>query len=60
MLYALLTRERLQLNVLHDRNPQFVVLSDGAIRNGYTVKLLNMIPKPRTIRITLEACRGAP
>ena len=54
MLYALLTRERLQLNVLHDRNPQFVVLSDSAIRNGYTVKLLNMIPEPRTIRITLD------
>lgn len=58
MLYALLTRERLQLNVLHDRNPQFVVLSDGAIRNGYTVKLLNMIPEPRTVQITLEGLQG--
>lgn len=54
MLYTLVTRDRLEVNVLHDRNPQFVVLSDGSIRNGYTVKLLNMVPQPRTITLTLE------
>jgi len=59
LLYALLTRDRLQLNVLADRNPQFVVLSDGSIRNGYTVKLLNMIPEPRTIIVTLQGLPGA-
>ncbi|RUW64380.1 FixG Ig-like domain-containing protein, partial [Mesorhizobium sp. M1E.F.Ca.ET.063.01.1.1] len=52
LVYSLLTRERLEINVLHDRNPQFVTLSDGSIRNGYTVKLLNMIPEPRTIVLT--------
>ena len=31
LLFSLLTRERLELNVLHDRNPQFVTLSDGSI-----------------------------
>jgi cytochrome c oxidase accessory protein FixG len=59
LLYALLTRDRLQVNVLADRNPQFVVLSDGSIRNGYTVKLLNMIPEPRLINVTLEGLPGA-
>jgi cytochrome c oxidase accessory protein FixG len=59
LLYSLLTRERLELNVLHDRNPQFVTLSDGSIRNGYTVKLLNMIPEPRTIVVTLQGLPGA-
>ena len=54
LLYGLLSRDRLQVNVLHDRNPQFVTLSDGSIRNGYTVKLLNMIPEPRTITVTLQ------
>ncbi|MBN9602169.1 MAG: cytochrome c oxidase accessory protein CcoG [Afipia felis] len=58
LIYALLTRERLQVNVLADRNPQFVVLSDGSIRNGYTVKLLNMIPEPRNITVTLEGLPG--
>ena len=59
ILYGLLARDRLEVNVLHDRNPQFVVLSDGAIRNGYTVKLLNKIPEPRTIFVTLQGLRGA-
>ncbi|ACI94451.1 cytochrome c oxidase accessory protein CcoG [Afipia carboxidovorans OM5] len=59
LLYALLTRDRLQVNVLADRNPQFVVLSDGSIRNGYTIKLLNMIPEPRTITVTMQNLPGA-
>lgn len=53
MIYALLTRDRLELNVLHDRNPQFVVLSDGSIRNGYTLKLLNMVPRQRNVKLSL-------
>ncbi|MER8586965.1 MULTISPECIES: cytochrome c oxidase accessory protein CcoG [unclassified Mesorhizobium] len=59
LLYSLLTRDRLEINVLHDRNPQFVTLSDGSIRNGYTVKLLNMIPEPRTIVVTMQGLEGA-
>ncbi|MCO5160626.1 MAG: cytochrome c oxidase accessory protein CcoG [Mesorhizobium sp.] len=59
LLYALLTRDRLEVNVLHDRNPLYVTLSDGAIRNGYTVKLLNKIPEPRTIIVTLQGLKGA-
>ncbi|MER9592089.1 cytochrome c oxidase accessory protein CcoG [Mesorhizobium australicum] len=59
LLFSLLTRDRLEINVLHDRNPQFVTLSDGSIRNGYTVKLLNMIPEPRTIIVTLGGLTGA-
>lgn len=59
LLYSLLTRDRLEINVLHDRNPQFVTLSDGSIRNGYTVKLLNMIPEPRTVIVTISGLPGA-
>ena len=58
LLYALFTRDRLEINVLHDRNPQFVMLSDGGVRNGYTVKLLNMIPEPRTVLLTLDGLDG--
>jgi cytochrome c oxidase accessory protein FixG len=57
--YSLLTRDRLELNVLHDRNPQYVKLSDGSIRNGYTVKLLNMIPEPRSFVLSVEGLPGA-
>ena len=59
ILYGLLSRDRLELNVLHDRNPQFVQLSDGSIRNGYTVKLLNMIPEERTMLLTIDGIPGA-
>jgi cytochrome c oxidase accessory protein FixG len=58
LIYALMVRDRLELNVLHDRNPQFVVLSDGAIRNGYTVKLLNKIAQPRAVTVALDGLPG--
>jgi polyferredoxin len=41
MLYALLTRSSMSVNVLHERNPLFVQLSDGGVRNDYTVRILN-------------------
>jgi cytochrome c oxidase accessory protein FixG len=59
MLAALLTRDRLQVNVQHDRNPIAVRLSDGSVRNGYTVKLLNMVPEPRVIRLSIRGLPGA-
>ncbi|MHA7971032.1 cytochrome c oxidase accessory protein CcoG [Rhizobium sp. CAU 1783] len=59
LLVALLSRDRLEVNVLHDRNPQFVLESDGSIRNGYTVRILNMIPQPRNILVSLEGLPDA-
>ena len=41
MLYALATRSSISVNVLHERNPLSVLLSDGGVRNDYTVRLLN-------------------
>jgi cytochrome c oxidase accessory protein FixG len=41
MLYALATRSSLGINALHERNPLFVALSDGSVRNDYTVRILN-------------------
>ncbi|MGH6760290.1 MAG: cytochrome c oxidase accessory protein CcoG [Phyllobacterium sp.] len=56
---SLYMRERIGVNVLQDRNPQYVLLSDGSIRNGYTVKLLNMIPQPREFRVSIEGLPDA-
>ena len=44
-------RDTLDVNVLRDRNPIFVKLSDGSIRNGYEIKILNMRGEPRQFRI---------
>ena len=41
MLYTLATRATMDVNVLHERNPLFVQLSDGGVRNDYTVRILN-------------------
>ncbi len=54
MLYALLTRTLLDVNVLHDRNPVAVKLSDGSIRNAYTVRLLNKRGFDRVIAIDVD------
>lgn len=54
MLYALLTRTPLELHVLHDRNPLFVQLSSGEIRNGYTIKILNKTHEHRTFTLDIE------
>jgi cytochrome c oxidase accessory protein FixG len=58
MLFALTSRDRLEVNVQHDRNPVYVTLSDGSIRNGYTVKILNMIAEPRTIHLSIDGLPG--
>ncbi|MCF6302318.1 MAG: cytochrome c oxidase accessory protein CcoG [Devosiaceae bacterium] len=58
MLYVLNTRDRLAVNLLHDRNPLFVLLSDGSVSNGFDVKILNMTPEPRTVTMSLEGLDG--
>jgi cytochrome c oxidase accessory protein FixG len=54
MLYALLNRSLLDVNVLHDRNPIAVRLSDGSIRNAYTVRLLNKRGFDRVVALDVE------
>ena len=41
MVFGLSNRATIELNVLKDRSPPFVQLSNGLVRNGYTVKLVN-------------------
>lgn len=59
MLVALWNRSVLEVNVLRDRNPLFVQLSDGGIRNGYTIKILNKRHNSRTFRVGTAGLPGA-
>ncbi|MDB5656706.1 MAG: nitrogen fixation protein [Tardiphaga sp.] len=59
MMYALLTRSRLDVNVLHDRNPLAVQLSDGSIRNAYTVRLLNKLNVNSAVTLDVEGPANA-
>jgi cytochrome c oxidase accessory protein FixG len=58
MLGAFLLRDTLTVTVLHDRQPLFVRLSDGGLRNGYTVKLVNKTRTEPMLALSLEAPRG--
>ncbi len=59
MLFALGARTRLDISAQQDRNPIFVRLSDGAIRNAYTVKLRNMETRPRDVEVRVAGLPGA-
>ena len=47
MLYTLATRDSEGISAIHDRNPMYVRLSDGALRNGYTIRIVNKQLKKR-------------
>ncbi|MEQ9689850.1 MAG: FixG Ig-like domain-containing protein, partial [Bauldia litoralis] len=54
MAWSLSARSISSVNVIHDRNPEYVVLSDGGIRNAYTVRILNKRTTPRTFAISVD------
>ena len=54
MVYTLAMRQNQGINVIHDRNPMFVRLADGAIRNGFTVRILNKSVEPRRYALSVE------
>ncbi|MBM3526798.1 MAG: cytochrome c oxidase accessory protein CcoG [Alphaproteobacteria bacterium] len=59
MLYALATRTSESIAVIHDRNPMFVRLSDGAIRNAYTVRIVNKQLMSREFTLVVSGLPGA-
>jgi cytochrome c oxidase accessory protein FixG len=54
MLYALATRRTESISVIHDRNPIFVRLADGELRNGFTVHILNKLLQTRNFVLSVE------
>jgi cytochrome c oxidase accessory protein FixG len=55
--YRLANRELVDVSVLHDRNPLYVELKDGSLRNGYTVRFINKRVEERRFVLSVE---GAP
>ncbi|MEM6477820.1 MAG: cytochrome c oxidase accessory protein CcoG [Pseudomonadota bacterium] len=53
LVYALFVRASIDFTVAQIRNPQFVTLSDGAIRNTYDIRLRNKNGEPRTFILTV-------
>ncbi len=59
MAYALATRHNDGVSVLHDRNPLFVRLSDGSLRNAYTLRVINKSLEPKTFVLSLAGLPDA-
>ncbi len=54
MIYTLATRGSEGISVIHDRNPMFVRLSDGALRNGYTIRIVNKELRHRDFIVSVD------
>lgn len=59
MTWALISRSDMTVSVLPARNPLFVALSDGGIRNAYTVKIVNKLETPRNVKVRITGLEGA-
>jgi cytochrome c oxidase accessory protein FixG len=53
MIYTFATRSSLGVSALHDRNPVFVRLTDGSLRNAWTVRVTNKALDTRPFRLEL-------
>jgi cytochrome c oxidase accessory protein FixG len=49
---SILERSRLEVSVLSERNPLYVRLADGSLRNGYTLKIENERPDAGVYAVT--------
>jgi len=54
IIYGLLNLGALSINVLHERQPLFVRLSDGSIQNKYSMKIVNTSDEELKLRIEVE------
>jgi cytochrome c oxidase accessory protein FixG len=59
MIASLAMRQNIYLSVMHDRNPLFVRLSNGPIRNGFTIRVANKKLHERRYALSLEGLPGA-
>lgn len=58
-LWALVGRPKADIHVIRDRNPIFVRMHDGAVRDGYTLKITNRTFHDRKFVVTFEGVAGA-
>lgn len=49
-------RTDIAIRIDHDRNPISVKLSDGRVRNGYTLRVTNKAAEDKRFRVALEGC----
>lgn len=55
IVYGLSSLATIEVNVLHERAPLFVRLSDGSIQNKYTLKILNKSDEELALRVSAQS-----
>ena len=58
MLWGYTAKSSYEFNVLKDRSPPYIQLSDGRVRNGYTLKLVNKVAESRSINVEVTGIDG--
>lgn len=58
IIVGLSTISGLDIKVLHERQPLYVMLSDGSIQNKYELKILNKTPDELSVTVTTEGLEG--
>jgi cytochrome c oxidase accessory protein FixG len=53
LVFALFIRQDIEMTVAPIRNPTYVTMSDGSIRNTYDIRMLNKNGEPRQFRLSV-------
>lgn len=59
VVFGYFNKSSFEVNVLKDRSPPFVRLSDGSVRNGYTLKLVNKASSSRHVAVEIDGLDNA-
>lgn len=59
IVYGLTHLGALELHVLHERQPMFVMQSDGSIQNRYELKILNKTHEPMHVAVQVDGLASA-
>ncbi len=54
ILYGLFNLSGIEVKVLHERQPLYVLQSDGSIQNKYSVKILNKTAQDQQVRLSVS------
>ncbi len=57
--YGLVNIAAIEWHILHQRQPLYIMMSDGSVQNKYTFKILNKSKEDITARITAQGIEGA-
>ncbi len=58
LIYALLTRVPLEVNIIRDRNMLYSETDEGLIQNVYNLKVINMDDQPQRYRLSVSGLEG--